>query len=377
VENGGFESFTNVPIADLGCTSCHGPTDANGDPYPDPYEPGCVDCHATNSGFEVSQDQCLSCHGRQKTVIQALGYSDVHRTAGFVCWDCHGDIDMHGDGMTEFDTMFQTDGTTQCEDCHSPLPPEHAAYDPHDGDLHCSACHEQTVISCYNCHFESQVESHVKRAKQPLHDFVILANRESDGKVGTISFQSLTYQGDSFAAFGPFTGHTITLEGRGCTDCHVNLGGTNEAILQYNDTGQIKFAAWDDENKVLSWLHGVVPMPADYQESFRMDFLTYTGDTSDPPPGDPNLWTGIGEDTWDGHQMFFATPLTLDQMAALGFEAPPDCPADLDGSGSVEVNDLLLLLASWGSSGGDADLDGSGTVEVNDLLILLAAWGPC
>jgi hypothetical protein len=53
------------------------------------------------------------------------------------------------------------------------------------------------------------------------------------------------------------------------------------------------------------------------------------------------------------------------------------CPADLDGSGAVDVTDLLALLGAWGQSGVPADLDGSGTVDVGDLLMLLAAWGDC
>ncbi len=52
------------------------------------------------------------------------------------------------------------------------------------------------------------------------------------------------------------------------------------------------------------------------------------------------------------------------------------CPADLDGSGTVAVPDLLLLLAAWGTSG-PGDLDGDGTVGITDLLALLEAWGPC
>jgi hypothetical protein len=54
---------------------------------------------------------------------------------------------------------------------------------------------------------------------------------------------------------------------------------------------------------------------------------------------------------------------------------PPQCPADLDDSGSVDGADLGVLIGSWGSSG--ADLDGSGTVDGADLGILLSAWGAC
>jgi len=61
-----------------------------------------------------------------------------------------------------------------------------------------------------------------------------------------------------------------------------------------------------------------------------------------------------------------------------------DCgtvPGDIDGSGFVDVSDLLLLLGSWGPCAGEcpptceADLDADCTVNVSDLLILLANWG--
>jgi len=54
-------------------------------------------------------------------------------------------------------------------------------------------------------------------------------------------------------------------------------------------------------------------------------------------------------------------------------------PGDADGSGVVDVSDLLIVLSSWGECPGSgepcpADFDGSGTVDVDDLLILLSAW---
>lgn len=55
---------------------------------------------------------------------------------------------------------------------------------------------------------------------------------------------------------------------------------------------------------------------------------------------------------------------------------PPQCPWDLDGSGSVGTSDLLDLLSQWGVAG-SADFDGSGEVGTADLLVLLANWGPC
>jgi len=52
-----------------------------------------------------------------------------------------------------------------------------------------------------------------------------------------------------------------------------------------------------------------------------------------------------------------------------------ECPADLNGDGTVDVTDVLALLAGWGTDGGD--VNGDGTTSVEDLLVLIAAWGAC
>ncbi len=55
------------------------------------------------------------------------------------------------------------------------------------------------------------------------------------------------------------------------------------------------------------------------------------------------------------------------------------CPADVTGDETVDVLDLLAVLAAWGDSGSDVpeDLNDDGVVDVLDLLIVLCAWGPC
>jgi len=56
----------------------------------------------------------------------------------------------------------------------------------------------------------------------------------------------------------------------------------------------------------------------------------------------------------------------------------PSNPADLNGDGFVDGNDLGLMLAAWGVCGGascPADITGDGFVDGNDLGQLLAAWG--
>ena len=60
-------------------------------------------------------------------------------------------------------------------------------------------------------------------------------------------------------------------------------------------------------------------------------------------------------------------------------EVEPECPADIaDADGDVNVNDLLALLANWGTAGAGSNIaEPANVVDVNDLLGLLGAWGSC
>lgn len=68
-------------------------------------------------------------------------------------------------------------------------------------------------------------------------------------------------------------------------------------------------------------------------------------------------------------------------IASVNSSAHAQCPGDLTNSGSVNVFDLLELLACWGPENlpgcESADLNDDGMVTVFDLLELLAAWGDC
>ena len=53
------------------------------------------------------------------------------------------------------------------------------------------------------------------------------------------------------------------------------------------------------------------------------------------------------------------------------------CATDINGDGVTNVNDVLDLIAAWGSTDSDADVNGDGTVGVNDILLVIEGWGPC
>jgi hypothetical protein len=64
-------------------------------------------------------------------------------------------------------------------------------------------------------------------------------------------------------------------------------------------------------------------------------------------------------------------------LAVADRPVPSDALGDVDGDGTVGVNDFLLLLAAWGPCPSEccpADLDRDCDVGVTDLLLLLANW---
>jgi len=53
------------------------------------------------------------------------------------------------------------------------------------------------------------------------------------------------------------------------------------------------------------------------------------------------------------------------------------CPADINGNGLVDVNDVLVVVAQWGTEGPQGDINRDGIVNVLDLLITIDLFGPC
>lgn len=56
------------------------------------------------------------------------------------------------------------------------------------------------------------------------------------------------------------------------------------------------------------------------------------------------------------------------------------CTADVHppgGDGVVDVNEILAILADWGSTKSPYDVNGDGVVNVTDVLAVLEAWGQC
>ena len=66
----------------------------------------------------------------------------------------------------------------------------------------------------------------------------------------------------------------------------------------------------------------------------------------------------------------------IDSLRVVTFNCEPDVtPGDVNGDGSVDLTDLVAVLAAWGPCEDcPADLDGDGEVGISDLIAVLAAW---
>ncbi|NCP02129.1 MAG: cytochrome c3 family protein [Deltaproteobacteria bacterium] len=300
----GFGNYVDVPYADLPCVDCHNAKD-NGPWDTDPAEgsvtdswpgnPVCRDCHGNSTagkspvvGSTVGNDVCKGCHSRLGAEA-AVGMTDVH--AAFSCSQCHALGDIHGVTGEKPATMFDGAITADCQSCHTPTTTvmEHAV---HLSGIDCSTCHMQSVVTCYNCHFDNEAikDGSVLHAKFASAKFGgpgekswrFLVNKVmADGstKVFPGSMQSLAAdvtasnfpgednQGATFVAIAPYYAHAITkTDALTCDTCH----GTQTAMDLAAGTA-VDVVAWNAADGVevpvasmmATWQapSGVIPVP--------------------------------------------------------------------------------------------------------------------
>ena len=77
-------------------------------------------------------------------------------------------------------------------------------------------------------------------------------------------------------------------------------------------------------------------------------------------------------ETWQRHLGIF----TVDPDGMSDGAPEVACGADIDGSGAIDVQDLLLLISAW-HDGACADISGDAMVDAEDFLFLASTWGPC
>ncbi len=120
-------------------------------------------------------------------------------------------------------------------------------------------------------------------------------------------------------------------------------------------TGTVTEATiWSGGSETATSLHAY--LPAGYSYSYAQ------GIDVDPTDGTVRV-VGYGYDPSVGHT-----------EALMWINVPLSCPGDANGDGTVDFEDLNIMLANWNSTGPDGDVDGSGFVDFDDLNVILANW---
>lgn len=62
-------------------------------------------------------------------------------------------------------------------------------------------------------------------------------------------------------------------------------------------------------------------------------------------------------------------------LIATGKPLPPQCPADVDQNGVVNLADLAIIIMFWNTPGPAGDVDDDGAVGIGDVAMLITHWG--
>jgi DmsE family decaheme c-type cytochrome len=243
------------------CTSCHGDSKGHAEPSGSQPKPDVTFGRKGPTPASVQNEACLSCH--RKDPGRHLWAGSVHDVRNVACASCHN---IHS-GVDK--VRDKTEQPEVCYACHAGQrvkankPSHHPVV---EGQMTCSDCHnahgsagpalmkrDSVVETCYTCHMEKRgpfVHNH-----RPVSENCGICHEVHGTTAGNLlkvrqPFLCQTCH-TPHGAFPPAVskggnaqpiwsnGSTIT-QGRGCTNCHTQIHGSNNPSL-LNPTPQRLF----------------------------------------------------------------------------------------------------------------------------------------
>lgn len=179
---------------------------------------------------------------------------------------------------------------------------------------------------------------------------------------------------------GPALGTATPTDGQpGAFDILIPVPATLSLLINGDALGELPM-----ELPIVFTLDGV------YQPGAATDVLTMTAgasfDEGGDLPGEPlptiplEMPTILPPGDETAGMLLNLTPSSIaaqiDITGNLVATHPHGLPADVNGDGVVNTDDLLAVLGAWGpcSPPCPADINGDGVVNVNDILDLIGAW---
>ncbi len=191
----------------------------------------------------------------------------------------------------------------------------------------------------------------------------------SEFAFGAVDFSSITYS-DYATAVDPLNMATMTIRGSIESGVSVSIAFPwNDPVVIWSDQG----STWLPNSAVEQWNFGFAARNGAIDMDVLLGDITIGYEFS--PDGDQH--SGGPRNTFDDTYVD-----NLRRSFVIEYELAGTCPADLDGNGVVNVDDLLAVIAAFGvdcAAGDpcDADIDNDLDVDVDDLLIVISAFGLC
>ncbi len=137
---------------------------------------------------------------------------------------------------------------------------------------------------------------------------------------------------------------------------------------------KIRGLSGQGEEVPLTWFDTAVNSGGVIFTASRLTFETYSPATLNVGSGDTLFATITGRTSTAN------TPGGVDFSASIYYSASGEpCPWDLDNDGTIELDDLSVVLVHFGMTSGatleDGDFDGDGDVDLDDLSELLVRFG--
>ena len=205
-----------------------------------------------------------------------------------------------------------------------------------------------------------------------------------------MSFQLACRESETITAFAPIVGMMMdTL----FTDCNpavvrpiLSLNGTEDDTTLWDgdmaDTGGWgPYHSIPDTMALWANIMGVTVTDSyDFPDTSPNDGSTVHRDIYSSPLHASELWfytvNGGGHD-WPGSWGNMDINSAVEVWNFFDGLTATSCSGDLDGSGTVDVTDLLIVLGDFMACTGDCagDINGDGVVTVTDILELINYWG--
>ena len=213
---------------------------------------------------------------------------------------------------------------------------------------------------------------------------------------GFMSYRMACDHADLVASVIPLAGTTF-LDTSDCNPSdpvHVlHVHGTADSTIQY-DGGCIIFSCYPGaEESIDTWVNynGCDVTSEDGGPAFNLDW-NVSGNETTSTIYQQNCDDGVTVELWkmagsehvpnfrrnsDPPEENLFAIRAIDWLLAHRKPGNNQCPGDVDNNATVDTNDLLSVIAAWGSDDTATDINLDGIVDVVDLLVVIDSWGAC